>query len=199
MKNHFQHMTANELARAFAIAAARDPSEGDAGPAHEIIEAASCLPAHQRAEFLRLKDLGLEAIFHANLNAILARSLERLSACASWTATSWQYTAMLVDSMRHHMARVGMILSDIEMGETRDRLIAQNQAFLVELKHFGEVAKENQARAAELHDRERNELARIVAEVEATTRSAADALGGNIELASERTRAWLNAERGEPS
>lgn len=192
MKNHFQHLTPIELARAFAITAADDSAEIEAGPAGEIIEAASRLPAHQYAEFRRLKDLSFEAIIHANRNALFAALLARLGACASWTASSWEYTSMVVESVRRHMAQVGLILMDIDMGEARDRLVAQNEAFLAELKQFGEVARENQARAIELHERERNEVERIVAEVEATTTAAADALGGDIELASERTRAWLN-------
>lgn len=194
MKNHFEHMTPIELARAFAITAVAESAEIEAGPAGDIIEAASRLPAHQYAEFQRLKDMSLEAIIHANRNALFAELLARLGACASWTAASWEYASMLVESMRRHMARVGMILKDVEIGETRDRLITQNEAFLAELKQFGEVAKENQARATELHERERNEVARIVAEVEVTTTAAADALGGDIELASERTRTWLSSE-----
>jgi hypothetical protein len=193
MKNHFEHMTPIELARAFAITAADESTEIEAGPAGDIIEAASRLPAHQYAEFRRLKDLSLAAIIHANRNALFAELLARLGACASWTAASWEYTSMLMESMRRHMAHVGVILMDLEMGEARDRLIAQNEAFLAELKQFGEVAKENQARATELHERERNEVARIVAEIETTTTTAANALGGDIELASERTRAWLSS------
>lgn len=199
MKNHFEHMTPIELARAFAITAVDESAEIEAGPAGDIIEAASRLPSHEYAEFRRLKDLSLEAIIHANRNALFAELLARLGACASWTASSWEYTSMLVESMRRHMAQVGVLLMDVDMGEARDRLVAQNEAFLAELKQVGEVAKENHARATELHERERDEVARIVAEVEATTTVAVDALGGDIELASERTRAWLNVERGGPT
>lgn len=40
MKNHFEHMTPIELARAFAITAADESAEIEAGPAGDIMEAA---------------------------------------------------------------------------------------------------------------------------------------------------------------